>query len=113
MGFYNLIGDSSSATQESAPGANSIVSEAYVSSSSWSTSITFSTGTYAIYVSNLSSPAISFSLTHPTKSLYSKSLQVAANKSILQYIDGDSQNIIISLTSVDQSYIQISKIEEA
>ena len=113
MGFYNLVG-SRSERQESLPGATSIFTEQYNgyfftnNALYWSTSIALSTGTYGIYFSNLSDTSAGFSITHPTKAVSSKSLPVLSGTSFTQYIDGDAQNINISVDNSTPSWSTIN-----
>lgn len=120
MGFYSLTGPYQ-LFQEAAPGSKSIDHEAFAGASfpgfsfPWTTTITFSTGAYGVYVSSLSVGSVLLSIAHPTKPVYTKTLSIPAGENFLQYINGDSQNIQISLSSVNagsNAYLQISKIEE-
>ena len=81
----------------------------------WTRTISFSTGIYGIYVSNLSDQSASLLISHPTKPIHTKTIDIPANQDVLQYIDGDSQNIQLSLDSSSENsnvYIQVSKIQE-
>jgi hypothetical protein len=114
MGFYSFLG-SETASQESLPGSNLIVSQqpiggyylaGYATDKAlyWSTSITLSTGTYGIYFSNLSKFEVNFSISHPTRLTNNKSYSLAAGDSFNQYLDGNAQNINMTIDNTSLSW---------
>lgn len=110
MGFYNLLGSSNIINQESLPGSNLIINQEYSGyyftnkALYWSTSITFSTGVYGIYFSNFSNSSANISINHPTKIVNNKIYSVNSKSKLEQYIDGDAQNINITIDNTNLSW---------
>ncbi len=103
MGFYNLLGSELDSVKDSMPGSEAVISTNYITFFStsktfyFSTSISFSTGTYGIYISNFSPNNIKVNVAHPTEGVFNNEIIISPNSYSLKYIDGAAQNISISI----------------
>jgi hypothetical protein len=103
MGFYNLSGPNKKAVKASLPGTELIVSESYYGKSFnnnlvFSTTISFSSGMYGVYVSNLSeNENIIVNLEDENQTLNTREVYLSPKTTFQRYIVDTPQNLKFSV----------------